>query len=103
MNNNKETCCSILCQNLGFLGAQVKAKFHDDLLIGTERSRKIIPDCETPNPHAAVLAWSLTLAVPIMFVSSNDNRGPYSHTKSSVTGNICGDVMHVPGIKSISG
>ena len=44
-------CCNIIEDNLKFMGAQVKAKFHDDLLIGTERSKKIIPDCETPNQN----------------------------------------------------
>tara|TARA_A100001015_G_scaffold310722_1_gene412642 strand:+ start:576 stop:1442 length:867 start_codon:yes stop_codon:yes gene_type:complete len=29
--------------------SQVKAKYNDDLLIGTEHSKKIIPECTTPN------------------------------------------------------
>ena len=42
------SCCSVICDNLKFCSAQVKAKFNDDLLIGTEHSRKIIPACDTP-------------------------------------------------------
>lgn len=41
-------CCSIICDNLKFCSAQVKAKFNDDLLIGTEHKNKIIPECKTP-------------------------------------------------------
>ena len=29
-------CCFSICDNLSFCTAQVKAKFKDDLLIGTE-------------------------------------------------------------------
>jgi len=34
---------------LGFCCAHVKAKFKDDLLIGTEHKCKIMPGCSTPN------------------------------------------------------
>ena len=42
------SCCKIIGDNLNFCCAQVKEKFHDDLLIGTEHSKKIIPTCVTP-------------------------------------------------------
>jgi hypothetical protein len=42
-------CCTIVCDNLSFCSAQVKEKFNDDLLIGTEHSKKIIPECQTPQ------------------------------------------------------
>ena len=41
-------CCKIIGDNLNFCCAQVKEKFKDDLLIGTEHSKKIIPECATP-------------------------------------------------------
>ena len=42
-------CCITVCDNLSFCSAQVKEKFKDDLLIGTEHSKKIIPTCQTPQ------------------------------------------------------
>ena len=42
-------CCFSICDNLSFCTAQVKAKFKDDLLIGTEHSKKILPACQTPQ------------------------------------------------------
>ena len=41
-------CCKVIRDNLNFCCAQVKEKFNDDLLIGTEHSKKIIPECATP-------------------------------------------------------
>ena len=41
-------CCTVIYDNLNFCCAQVKEKFNDDLLIGTEHSKKIIPTCVTP-------------------------------------------------------
>ncbi len=42
-------CCIAISDNLSFCSAQVKEKFKDDLLIGTEHSKKIIPTCQTPQ------------------------------------------------------
>ena len=42
-------CCLSICDNLSFCSAQVKAKYKDDLLIGTEHSKKILPTCQTPQ------------------------------------------------------
>lgn len=41
-------CCTVISDNLTFCCAQVKEKFKDDLLIGTEHSKKITPSCITP-------------------------------------------------------
>ena len=49
VKKKKKTCCSILCNTLWFCSAQVKAKFKDDLLIGTEHTEKIVPECYTPH------------------------------------------------------
>jgi hypothetical protein len=43
--------CSIIGENLYFVFSHVKAKLNDDLLMGKEHTRKIIPDCHTPSPQ----------------------------------------------------
>ena len=43
------SCFKIIGDNLNFCCAQVKEKFHDDLLIGTEHSYKVSPECKTPQ------------------------------------------------------
>lgn len=42
-------CISIIHNNIKLLGAHVAAKFRDDLLIGTEHSYKVTPQCDTPQ------------------------------------------------------
>ena len=42
-------CFSIVKSNLKLLAAHVAAKFRDDLLIGTEHSYKVTPQCDTPQ------------------------------------------------------
>ena len=42
-------CCKIIYSNLILLCAHVGAKMRDDLLIGTEHSYKILPECSTPQ------------------------------------------------------
>ena len=44
-------CCEAITNNCYFLCAQVKAKFRDDLLIGQEHSKKILPDCNSPSQN----------------------------------------------------
>lgn len=39
----------VMYENICFLCNHLYAKMHDDLLIGTEHSKKIIPDCTTPS------------------------------------------------------
>ena len=48
MQNVKNTCFAIK-NNISLLMAHIAAKFRDDLLIGTEHSHKIIPECDTTN------------------------------------------------------
>ena len=43
--------CEIIKKNISLLCAHVAAKFRDDLLIGTEHSYKILPECSTPQNH----------------------------------------------------
>lgn len=40
-----------ISNNLNFITSHVKAKLNDDLLLGTEHSKKIIPTCNSPNIH----------------------------------------------------
>lgn len=63
MSNRKikkkdKSCCSCtyLCNTLFFCSAQIKAKFKDDLLIGTEHSEKILPECYTPQNNVEELS-----------------------------------------------
>jgi len=44
-------CSSIIFDNCRFCCAQIKEKFKDDLLIGTEHENKIIPACDTPSQN----------------------------------------------------
>ena len=46
---NKKSCTSIIKDNVVLLSAHISAKFRDDLLIGTEHSYKVSPECKTPN------------------------------------------------------
>ena len=48
---SRKQCCSNLYDNLYFLCAQIKAKFKDDLLIGQEHSKRILPDCNSPSQN----------------------------------------------------
>lgn len=43
--------CNIVYNNLYFMCSHISAKLQDDLLLGTEHSRKIIPGCKTPSPQ----------------------------------------------------
>ena len=43
-----KACCKVISDNFKFCCAQVKEQFRDDLLIGTEHLKKIIPTCVTP-------------------------------------------------------
>ena len=50
---------AICCKNLSFLCSHIGSKMRDDLLIGTEHSRKINPECFTPiqsNPKRLATA-----------------------------------------------
>ena len=46
---SKKTCSSTIKDNIVLLSAHISAKFRDDLLIGTEHSYKVSPECKTPN------------------------------------------------------
>ena len=58
VKKKKKSCCSILGNTLWFCSAQVKAKFKDDLLAGTEHSEKIVPECYTPHNNMEELSQS---------------------------------------------
>ena len=71
-------CCNVIRDNLGFCCAQVKAKWHDDLLIGTEHARKIIPDCRTPQMENGS---GLTQDEKVAIVCSDPKFGMFSLMK----------------------
>ena len=56
-------CCLSICDNLSFCSAQVKAKYKDDLLIGTEHSKKILPTCQTPQNSIQILDFYLPIQI----------------------------------------
>ena len=47
--SKKYKCFDALKNNINLLFAHISAKFRDDLLIGTEHSYKVSPECKTPN------------------------------------------------------
>ena len=49
-SRNSMRPCKTIYNNLCFMGSHVQAKLNDDLLIGTEHTRKIIPECSSPIP-----------------------------------------------------
>tara|TARA_B100001093_G_scaffold267666_1_gene256008 strand:+ start:3834 stop:4979 length:1146 start_codon:yes stop_codon:yes gene_type:complete len=66
MQSVKNTCFAIK-NNISLLTAHIAAKFRDDLLIGTEHSHKIIPECDTPqvafltnNHHKRTISSTIT-------------------------------------------
>ena len=74
-------CCSIIYDNIWFMEAHIRAKFHDDLLIGTERSKKIIPDCETPGQNVLAGNDNLTDDEKISIVKADPKFGMFSLMK----------------------
>jgi len=74
----EKSCCSAVGNNCYFLCAQIKAKFHDDLLIGEEHSKKILPDCNSPSKNLLVQKEDLTDDEKIAIVCSDPKFGMFS-------------------------
>ena len=83
-------CCNIIRDNLCFCWAQVKAKWHDDLLIGTEHTRKIIPDCRTPQMENAN---GLTQEEKVAIVCSDPKFGMFSLMKYHLRRGYTNDIL----------
>ena len=71
-------CCSAIGNNCWFLCAQIKAKFNDDLLIGQEHSKKILPDCDTPSKNLLAQKEDITDEEKIEIVCSDPKFGMFS-------------------------
>jgi hypothetical protein len=71
-------CCSIIGNNCWFLCAQIKAKFHDDLLIGQEHSKKILPDCKSPSTNLFSQKENLTDDEKMAIVCADPKFGMFS-------------------------
>lgn len=76
--NNKPSICSIIYDNCVFLCNHLYAKMHDDLLIGTEHSRKIIPDCTTPSRGFTIEEQELTQAEKADIIITDPKFGMFS-------------------------
>uniref|UniRef100_A0A6C0C443 Uncharacterized protein n=1 Tax=viral metagenome TaxID=1070528 RepID=A0A6C0C443_9ZZZZ len=77
--------CSIIGENLYFVGSHVKAKFNDDLLTGKEHTRKIIPDCHTPSPQRMLtLAREVSLEEKIGIIIDDPKFGMFGLFKYQI-------------------
>jgi hypothetical protein len=83
--NKRESIYTILCDNLTFLCNHLSAKLHDDLLIGTEHSRKIIPDCTTPSRGFTVEEPNLSQAEKADIIITDPKFGMFSLFKYHIT------------------
>ena len=70
--------CNVVGENLYFVFSHVKAKFNDDLLMGKEHTRKIIPDCSTPSPQRMLtLAHEVSLEDKINIINDDPKFGMF--------------------------
>ena len=77
--------CSIIGENLYFVFAHVKAKMNDDLLMGKEHTRKIIPDCHTPSPQRMLtLASEVSLEEKIGIIIDDPKFGMFGLFKYQI-------------------
>jgi len=76
--SNKQSICSIIYDNCVFLYNHLYAKMHDDLLIGTEHSRKIIPDCTTPSRGFTIEEQDLTQPEKADIIITDPKFGMFS-------------------------
>jgi len=83
--NKRESIYTILCDNLTFLCNHLSAKLHDDLLIGTEHSRKIIPDCTTPSRGFTIEEPNLSQAEKADIIITDPKFGMFSLFKYHIT------------------
>ena len=80
-----ETICSVISDNLSFLCNHLYAKMHDDLLIGTEHSRKIIPDCTTPSRGFTIEEPTLSQSEKADIIITDPKFGMFSLFKYHLT------------------
>ena len=79
-------CLDIVGENLYFVFAHVKAKMNDDLLMGKEHTRKIIPDCSTPSPQRMLTqAEHVSLEEKISIIIDDPKFGMFGLFKYQIT------------------
>ena len=76
---------NILSDNITFLINHLHAKMHDDLLIGTEHSKKIIPDCTTPSRGFTLEEPNLTQSEKAEIIITDPKFGMFSLFKYHLT------------------
>ncbi len=76
---------NILGDNITFLMNHLRAKMHDDLLIGTEHSKKIIPDCTTPSRGFTLEEPNLTQSEKVEIIMTDPKFGMFSLFKYHLT------------------
>ena len=77
--------CNVVGENLYFVFSHVKAKFNDDLLMGKEHTRKIIPDCSTPSPQRMLtLAHEVSLEDKINIIIDDPKFGMFGLFKYQI-------------------
>ena len=83
--NKRKSICSILYENLTFLCNHLSAKLHDDLLIVTEHSSKIIPDCTTPSRGFTTEEPVLSQSEKVDIIITDPKFGMFSLFKYHLT------------------
>ena len=86
-------CCEAIHNNIKFLCAQISAKFHDDLLIGQEHSKKILPDCNSPSQNLLAQKEELTDEEKIQIVTQDPKFGMFSLFKYHIHRGYKNDVL----------
>lgn len=89
----KQSCCEALKNNISFLCAQINAKFHDDLLIGQEHSKKILPDCNSPSQNLLAQKEELSDEDKISIVTQDPKFGMFSLFKYHIHRGYRNDVL----------
>ncbi len=86
-------CSEAIKNNINFLCAQISAKFHDDLLIGQEHSKRILPDCNSPSQNLLLENDELTDEEKIQIVTQDPKFGMFSLFKYHIHRGYRNDVL----------
>lgn len=89
----EKNCGEAIKNNIRFLCAQINAKFHDDLLIGQEHSKKILPDCNSPSQNLLAQKEELTDEEKIQIVTQDPKFGMFSLFKYHIHRGYRNDIL----------
>ena len=89
----EKNCGEAVKNNIRFLCAQINAKFHDDLLIGQEHSKKILPDCNSPSKNLLAQREELTDEEKIQIVTQDPKFGMFSLFKYHIHRGYRNDIL----------